>query len=95
MINGFTRQEASEFVDELFDQRAAAIRSNGIKYSFAGALIACVPVGMWLICLRTGIILPRTLVVTIAIGLAGLGLLIKGLFMVFAPKSASGDVAEQ
>jgi hypothetical protein len=95
MVNGFTYEEANEFVNDLFNQRAAAIRSNGIKYAFGGALLVCVPIGFWLICLHSGVLLPRTLVVTIAIGLIGLGVLIKGLFMIFAPKSTSGDVSEQ
>ena len=95
MINGLSYEEANEFVNDLFNQRAAAIRSRGVAYTFGGALVVCVPIAFWLICLRTGILLPRTLVVTIGIGLIGLGVLIKGLFMIFAPKSTSGDVSEQ
>jgi hypothetical protein len=108
MINGFSGQEVSEFVNDLFDQRAAAIRSKGVVYICAGVGMICVPIVTYLISLRTGLVYTwahasshlsnrgvRGLVVTIAIGLAGLGLLIKGLFMVFAAKSTSGDVSEQ
>jgi len=95
MVNGFSYEDASAFVNESFNERTAAIRASGIRYIFIGSLVAFVPIGFWIICMKTGVIYPRTLIITIAVGLAGIGMLIKGGFMVVSPKSSSGDVADQ
>jgi hypothetical protein len=107
MINGIPHEEANEFVNDLFDQRAAAIRSRGILYIFAGIGLVCVPIVMWFVAQRASEVYNwghtshltsramRGLLITIGIGLGGIGLLIKGLFMFFSPQSSSGDVAEQ
>ena len=95
MIQGFNYQEASEAVTELFEERAAIIRGNGIKYIIGGAATVFVPIATWLVFLSVGYIFVRTFLFTIFIGLCGLWMLVKGLFMVFAPKTQAGDVAEQ
>ena len=95
MIQGFSYQEASEVVNELFQERAATIRSNGIKYIIGGFALMCVPVGAFFTFRRFGVLLVRSFLVTIVVGLVGLWMFIKGIFMVVAPKSESGDVAEQ
>jgi hypothetical protein len=95
MINGIPYEEANDFVNDLFNQRAAAIRSRGVVYAFSGALLMCVPIGFWLLCLRSGVSAPRFLIVSIAIGLFGLAILVKGLCLIFVPKSTSGDVSDQ
>jgi hypothetical protein len=107
MIQGFAREEAAAAVQEMFDERTAAIRSRGVLYILAGIGLICVPILMWLIGLRTSAVYywghssnhltpraARGLVITIGIGLGGIGLLIKGLFMFFSPRSSLGDVAE-
>jgi hypothetical protein len=108
MINGISHEEANEFVNDLFNQRAAAIRSRGVLYIFAGIGLICVPLVMWVIGQRASAVYywghsssgltsraMRALVITIGIGLGGIALLIKGLFMFFSPQSSSGDLAEQ
>ena len=95
VIQGFTYEEAAEVVQEMVGERAAAIRQRGFVYMIGGAGMMCVPIGTWIGFLHAGVIYPRFLIVTIFVGLGGIGLLIKGIFMFVAPGSSSGDVSEQ
>jgi len=99
MIQGFSYQEASAVVNEMFGERAATIRANGIKYIIGSVPIMCIPAAAYFGFRSLGLLLSRTyltmMLVTMVIGLIGVWLLIKGIFMVAAPTSESGDVAEQ
>lgn len=95
MIQGYPYAEAAQAVEEMFAERAAAIRQRGFVYIAGGAGLICVPILTWIGFLHAGVIYPRFLIVTIFVGLGGIGLLIKGIFMFVTPKSTSGDVAEQ
>lgn len=95
MLQGFTVQDASALVQELFKERVATIRGNGIKKIISGIFLACVPIAAWFIFMSVGYILVKTFAVTIMVGLYGVYMIFKGIFMLVAPKAEAGDVAEQ
>lgn len=95
MIQGFSYEEASSLVQEMFRERAATIRTNGIKKILVGIAFMCVPVALFFIFMSIGVLFLKILAVAIMIGLWGMWMVIKGIFMVLAPKSEAGDVAEQ
>src|SRR5262249_21159154 len=97
MIQGYPYDEAAQIVQEMFAERAAAIRQKGFVYMAGGVGMICVPILPWLIFLNAGIISSRPLpflIVTVFVGRGGIALLIKGFFMFVTPQSAPGDVAE-
>ena len=95
MIQGFTYEEASELVQGMFRERAATIRGNGILKIVLGAVLMCVPIAAWLTFLSIGFIFMKLFAVAIMVGLYGAYNVLRGIFMVLAPKSEAGDVAEQ
>ncbi len=95
MMQGFAREEASELVQEMFRERVATIRANGIKKLIVGVALVCVPIVALVFFLSIGILPMKIFAFTIMAGLWGVWQIIKGLFMVLTPKSEPGDVAEQ
>lgn len=95
MIQGFSAEETSGLVREMFRERAATIRRNGIKKILVGMALMCVPCAMLFVFLSIGVIYFKILAITIMIGLWGMWKVVKGIFMTIAPKSEPGDVAEQ
>lgn len=95
MIQGFSAEEASALVKEMFRERAATIRGDGIKKIVVGIALMCVPIIVFFIFMSIGVIYTKILAITIMLGLWGMWMTIKGIFMALAPKSQSGDVAEQ
>ena len=95
MMQGFGREEASELVQEMFRERVATIRANGIKKLIFGAALVCVPIVALVFFLSIGILPMNIFAFTIMAGRWGVWQIIKGLFMVLTPKSEPGDVAEQ
>lgn len=94
MIQGYSHAEASDLVKELFKERAAEIRVNGIKKIVLGVILICVPVVVLFIFLSIGYIYPKLLAMAVMVGLWGLWQVFKGIFMVVAPRMEGGDVAE-
>jgi len=95
MMQGLSRKEASSLVEGMFKERAATIRRNGIKKIVIGIALMCVPVVAFLIFTSIGFIPLKPFAVTLMIGVWGAWMVLKGIFMVLAPKSEPGDVAEQ
>ena len=95
LMQGFSRDEASDLVNELFQERAAAVRANGIKKIIVGAALVCLPIVTFVAILISGTIYPYVVAGAIMAGFYGVWLIIKGISMVLAPKSEAGDVAEQ
>jgi hypothetical protein len=95
MIQGFSAEEASALVKDMFRERAATIRGDGIKKIAVGIALMCVPIVAFFIFMSIGVIYTKILAITIMLGLWGMWTAIKGIFMAVAPKSQSGDVAEQ
>lgn len=94
MLQGFTRDSAAELVRGMFSERMAEIRGNGIKKIVTGSVLICVPIAFLLMCLHIGVLPLKLFAVTVMIGLYGAYMVLKGIFMVIAPKSEAGDVAE-
>ena len=95
MGQGIPRPEASEIVDELFQERAAEIRGKGIVKLVGGGVLICVPIAAWIIFNNIGFVLVKTFTLTIAAGLYGLWLVLRGAIMIFTPKSEAGDVSAE
>ena len=95
LVQGFSRDEASALVNELFRERAATVRGNGIRNIVVGSGLVCVPIVAFIIFMSIGVIYVKLFALTIMGGVWGLWLLIKGICMVIAPKSEPGDVGEQ
>ena len=94
-MQGFSQEEAASLVGTMFRERAATIRANGIRKSFIGIGLICVPVVALLVFLKVGYIPLQPFAVTLMIGTYGAWTLLKGVIMFLAPKSEPGDVAEQ
>jgi len=95
LIQGFSREEASGLVGELYRERAATVRANGIKKIFTGIGLMAVPIVALIVFLCIGVIPLKIFAVTIMIGLWGVWTLISGIIMVLAPKAEHGDLADQ
>src|SRR5207237_454236 len=54
MSQGFSREEASEFVQELFRERALVIRAKGIKNIAGGIALICIPLISYIIFMALG-----------------------------------------
>jgi len=92
---GFSREEAYELVDELFSERAATIRGNGIMKIITGACLICLPIAFSIVSMLIGILYLYPFAATIMAGIWGMWQVIKGISMLVAPKSEEGDVSEQ
>lgn len=95
MIQGFSHSEASSLVQGLFRERAATIRGNGITKIVVGIALIGVPIVAFFIFSSMGVIPLKLFAITIIVGLWGAWMIFNGIFMVVAPKSESGDVAEK
>ena len=95
MTQGFSREEASEIVDELKQGRAMEVRTNGIKNIVFGSGLILLPIVSFVIFLIMGVIPLKIFAFMIIGGFYGIWLVIKGTHMLISPKSESGDVAEQ
>jgi hypothetical protein len=94
MMHGFGHEEASCLVQAMFLERAATIRSNGVRKIFTGCGLMCVPVIAALIFLGVGFFPLKIFAVTVMVGVWGAWMVIKGTIMMLAPKSEPGDVSE-
>lgn len=93
MINNVPREEAMEIIRELTRERVVQMRKNGLVKVFSGILMVCVPIGGWFGGMV--VISIKLFAVMIMLGLWGAYRVLKGTFMVVAPKTQSGDVSEQ
>jgi hypothetical protein len=95
LMQGFSHEEASRLVSEMFRERAATVRANGIRKILTGIGLIAVPIVALIVFLSIGVIPMKIFAITIAIGLWGVWLLLNGSIMVLAPKSEKGDLADQ
>ena len=82
-------------VQEMFKERKSAFRAKGIKYLFGGIGLIFIPIVYWLISLALGYIYVTLFLFTVAGGLCGLTMALKGASMLRSPKSQEGNVTEQ
>ncbi len=95
MIQGFERDEAMSFVNTLSADRVVTVRRNGIRNIIIGVLLVCVPIVTFLVFRSMGMLPLKILGATGVVGVVGAWKLLNGIFMVVAPKSEGGDVANQ
>lgn len=95
MMQGFSAKEATELVNELFQERAATIRSDGIRKICIGVGLILVPIVSWFGFMGIGVIYIKLFALTIMAGLYGLYSLINGIIMCASPRSIVGDASEQ
>jgi len=95
MMHGFSVEEASTLSAALLRERVKMIRNKGMRKILTGFGLMCVPLGTLLVMLHMGAVLFQLLGITGAVGLWGAWMCLKGLFMVLAPKSEPGDVADK
>lgn len=93
-MQGYSHAEASAAATEMFQERVATIRANGIRKIVIGSILVCVPVMLFLVMLGTGFIFMRLLALPIMAGIYGVWLVVKGTLMLLAPKSEAGDASE-
>lgn len=95
MIQGFNAQEATDLAQKMFKERAAAVRSNGIRKIIIGIGFICIPIIGAVFFPVIAFISLKIFAVLIMAGLYGIWLLLNGILMALAPKSEKGDVANQ
>ena len=95
MIQGFTYQEASDLVHELFKVRTAETRANGLRKIAVGSGMVAVPIIALLFFLSIHFIPLKIMGIAIAVGVWGFFKVVNGIIMMVAPKMETGDVAEQ
>jgi hypothetical protein len=93
--NGYSPQEATEIVNEFVAERVKTVRAEGLAKVIRGGALMFVPVFALIGFLKYRFFPVQVLGVAMMIGCYGFYLLIKGLFMMIAPKSEGGDVADQ
>jgi len=93
-MQGYGRAEASAAVTQMFQERVATIRANGIRKIVIGSILVCIPVILFLILLGEGLLFMRLLAIPILFGIWGVWLVVKGTLMLLAPKSETGDASE-
>ena len=95
LSQGFTREDASELVKEFLAERTRIIRWKGIKYVAIGIVLFLVPaITLAVAFFDNHIPNLRAVGVWVVIGLAGVSLLIKGIFILISPGSTSGDASD-
>src|SRR5947199_413249 len=87
MVQGFSVPEAQALVNEMFLERTATIRKNGIRKTIKGVVMMCVPVIAVVVMLAMRFFSPQLLAIPIMIGVYGAYCVLKGIIMTVAPKS--------
>jgi hypothetical protein len=95
LLQGFSHPEAVEFATQLFKERAAAVRANGIRKFFMGFGLVWVPVIAFIVFRTIGYMPLKLMGACILAGVYGAYLALNGILMAVAPKSEKGDVADQ
>lgn len=95
VVQGIDRGEATEFVDEVLNERVQAIRGAGLRKIFIGIPLIGLPFLAWFCFMAIHRIYVYALAFTIMAGLYGIWSLLTGLIMFISPKKESGDVADK
>ena len=95
VIKGVQPDEAAGVVRVMLKERSSAIRGNGVRKMVIGAVLVGVPIAALIMFIKIGVISFTIMGITGAVGLWGGWMAFTGIFMLLAPKSEAGDVAEQ
>ena len=89
------RSEAMELANKLFQERAAIVRSNGIKKIIVGAVLMCVPIAAYFVFHAAGRFPIKLSLICYGIGIYGAYMFVTGIMAVIAPKSEQGAIEEE
>ena len=96
-LNRFTAEEAGEFVDSVFRERMAQVRTLGVRRILIGVAMMIVPVGAWVLLgwMYRSVVILAVLGVAGAIGLWGAWKVLEGILMLIFPENEKIDLAEE
>ena len=94
-VNGMSYEEASDTVDDMFEERASSIRGTGLKKALLGIGLMLLPVGYLIFSVMIGVLLFWPLALTVMAGVWGAFKVLKGSIMFFFPYSEPGEIANQ
>lgn len=92
IIKGVDADHAAAVVQVMLKERTAAIRVKGLGKMGMGAALVAVPIATVIMFMQIGATSFTLLGIAGAIGLWGAWMMLKGVFMLLAPKSEAGDV---
>src|SRR5580765_5383996 len=90
LMHGISAAEATELADEMFQERAAAIRGVGLRKIFIGIPLMIVPFAAWFFFLSMRVIPMKLFAITIMVGLYGIYSLMRGIIMFVSPNTEPG-----
>jgi hypothetical protein len=95
MMQDFSHEEASAYVNEIVAERAVTLRGIGIRKLVCGVGLMAVPVVTFFVSLSVGVFITQIIAVAVMAGLWGAWMALRGATMLLFPKSEHGDVADQ
>lgn len=95
MMQGLGAEEASNLTALLLQERIRMLRGIGTRKILVGVGLMCVPPASYVVMASIGMVFIKILGAACAVGLWGAWMCLKGAFMVLAPKSEPGDVADK
>jgi hypothetical protein len=93
MMHGFGHEDATVSVRAMFQERATALQGVGIRKIITGMALMAVPVVAILTFAHFHVIFITLLSLSIAVGLWGAWMVLRGSIMVLVPKLETGDVS--
>lgn len=95
IVKGLDRSKATELASKLFQERAAIVRSNGVKKIIVGVVLICVPIVAYFLCHAIGRFPIKLSLICYGIGIYGGYMFITGIMAVVVPKSEQGSIAKE
>lgn len=90
-IQGWNAEDAARLIQTLLDERAATIRSNGVKKIISGIGMMCVPVAAFVVFMAMGVFLIKVFGAALVVGVWGGFRTLSGIIMFLSPRSEKGD----
>lgn len=94
-VKGFDPAEAVEVARGFYQERAAVVRSNGVKKTIVGLLLVAVPFVLYFIFAVRGRYPIRIMLWAYGVGIFGAYWFVSGIIMILAPKSEKGAVVKE
>jgi hypothetical protein len=94
-MQGIGYDDACIMTDSMFSERDKAIRGSGVRKILMGVPLMLVPVVVWAVMSRVGLLDVKLLGCAIAIAIGGAWLCLKGTFMLVMPHTEIGDFADK
>lgn len=92
MIQGFSAQESSDAVRDMFEERVKTLRSIGTRKLMKGACLMLIPVIYFV---TLGLFMVKIFAVTCVAGAYGAWLTLRGTILFLSPRSETCDVANE